>query len=175
MKFKYLAHVMMKEQFVCDDPGARYEVTKSIGLWMADTSSVTKASIQAELTEDDIPSAAIADPLECHTVPTLTWWLLWRCIRTCETWFYLRVWNARTHSCLLSELLGKWCKETELSFAPLLLFTTHQRPGTLAHNTSISRHFGTSTTCSRNVAGTQLLHYVTLQAFNFVYVFANIH
>ena len=67
---------MVKEQFVCDDPSARFEVTKSISLRMADTSSVTKASIQAELTEDGIPSAAVADPLESHTVPALTWWLL---------------------------------------------------------------------------------------------------
>ena len=59
---------MVKEQFVCDDLSASYEVTKSISLRMADTSSVTKASIQEELTEDNIPSAAVADPLESHTV-----------------------------------------------------------------------------------------------------------
>ena len=67
---------MVQEQFVCDDPRASYEATKSISLQMVDTSSVTKASDEAELTEDNIPSAALADPLEYHTVPALKWWLL---------------------------------------------------------------------------------------------------
>ena len=43
---------------------------------MADTSSVVKVSDEAELMEDDIPSAAFADPLEYYTVPALKWWLL---------------------------------------------------------------------------------------------------
>ena len=43
---------------------------------MADTSGVAKASDEAELTEDDIPGTALADPLESHTVPALKWWLL---------------------------------------------------------------------------------------------------
>ena len=67
---------MVQEQFVYDDPRASYKVTKSISLRMADTSSVTKASDEAELTEDDIASAAVADPLESHTVPAVKWWLL---------------------------------------------------------------------------------------------------
>ena len=82
------------------------------------------------------------------------------------------VWNAHIHSCLLSGLLGKRCKKTELSFACVLLrtSTTHWSPGILAHNTLISWHFGTSTTRSRNIAGTQLLRYITWQAFNVVYI-----
>ena len=43
---------------------------------MADTSSVAKALDEAEVTEDDTPGAALADPLESHTVPVLKWWLL---------------------------------------------------------------------------------------------------
>ena len=43
---------------------------------MADTSSVAKASDEAEFMEDDIPCAAVADLLESHTVPALKWWLL---------------------------------------------------------------------------------------------------
>ena len=43
---------------------------------MADTSSVAKASDKAELTEDDMPCAAVADPLDSHTVPALKWRLL---------------------------------------------------------------------------------------------------
>ena len=38
---------------------------------MVDTSSVVKASDKAELTEDNILGAALVDPLESHTVPTL--------------------------------------------------------------------------------------------------------
>ena len=67
---------MVQEQLVCDNPRVSYKVTKSISLSMADTSSVAKASDEAELTEDDIPCAALADPLEYHTVPALKWWLL---------------------------------------------------------------------------------------------------
>ena len=84
------------------------------------------------------------------------------------------VWNARIHSCLLSVSLGKRCKETKLSFAHVLPCITHQSPGILVHNTSIFRHFGTSTTRSRNIISTQLLRYITLQAF-IVYVFAKLH
>ena len=51
---------------------------------MVDMSDVTKALDEAELTEDDIPCAALADPPEYHTVPTLKWWLLCRCKHTCE-------------------------------------------------------------------------------------------
>ena len=100
---------------------------KNISLWMADMSSVVKVSDKAELTEDDIPCAAVADPLDSHTVPTLKWWLLWHWI---PSWC-LR--NARIHSCLLLGLLGKQCKGTEFSFARVLLHP----------NTSISRHFDT--------------------------------
>ena len=43
----------------------------------------------ADLTEDDIPCAAIAVPLESHTVPVLKWWLVCHCIHTCDAWFHL--------------------------------------------------------------------------------------
>ena len=85
------------------------------------------------------------------------------------------IWNAWIYSSLLSGLLRKRSKETELSFVRVLPRTTHQSPGILAHNTLISWHFGTSTTHSRNVVGTWLLRCITLQAFNFVYVFAKLH
>ena len=67
---------MVQERLVCDDPRASYKVTKSISLQMADTSRVAKASDEAELTEDDIPCAALADPLDPRTVPALKWLLL---------------------------------------------------------------------------------------------------
>ena len=64
VKFKYLPSVMVQEKLlVYNDPRASYVVTKSISLRMAGTSSVAKASDEAELTEDDIPCAALADPL----------------------------------------------------------------------------------------------------------------
>ena len=33
-------------------------------------------SIVIKLTEDDIPGAALTEPLESHTVVALKWWLL---------------------------------------------------------------------------------------------------
>ena len=125
---------------------------------MADTSSAAKTLDEAELTKDDIPCAALADPLDSRTVPALKWWLLWRCIHTWGLIPSSCVWNPRIHSCFLSGSLGKRCKETEWSFACVL------------HNTSISRHFGTSTTRSRNVVGARLLRYITLHAFNFAFL-----
>ena len=53
---------------------------------MADTSGAAKASDEAELTEDDIPGAALADPLESHTVPALKWWLLCHEIKVPSSW-----------------------------------------------------------------------------------------
>ena len=53
---------------------------------MTDTSGVAKASNEAELTEDDIPGAALADPLQSHTVPALKWWLLFRGIKVPSSW-----------------------------------------------------------------------------------------
>ena len=72
----YLPCVMVQEQFICNNPRASYEVTKGISLQMADMSSMAKASDEAELTQDDIPCAALADPLDSRTVPALKWWLL---------------------------------------------------------------------------------------------------
>ena len=43
---------------------------------MVDTSGAAKLSNEAELTEDDIPGAALADLSHSHTVPVLKWWLL---------------------------------------------------------------------------------------------------
>ena len=43
---------------------------------MMDTNSVEiKALDEAELMEDDILCAALADPLDSCTVPVLKWWL----------------------------------------------------------------------------------------------------
>ena len=67
MKFKCLPSVIVQEQLVCDVPRASYEVTKKhqfTSARMADTSGVAKASDEAELTENDILGAALADPLE---------------------------------------------------------------------------------------------------------------
>ena len=163
VKFKYLPCVMVQEELVGNDPRASYEVTKSISIRMADTSSMVIASDEAELMENDISCAALADRLDSHKVPVLKWWLLWCCIHMWGLIPPLCVWNACIHSCFLSGLLRKRCKETELSFVRVLPCTTHQSPGILAHNTSIFRHFGTSTARSRNIVGTRLLRYITLQ------------
>ena len=61
-KFKYLPRVTMQQQLVCNDPRARYEVAKSISLRTVDTSTMAKASDEAELTDDDILCAALAYP-----------------------------------------------------------------------------------------------------------------
>ena len=45
-------------------------------LRMANTSDAGSKPALVELTEDDIPGAALAEPLESHTVPALKWWLL---------------------------------------------------------------------------------------------------
>ena len=38
------------------------------------------------LTEADIPGAVLNDPLECHTVPELRWWLMCRGIKPPHSW-----------------------------------------------------------------------------------------
>ena len=43
---------------------------------MADTSDAGSTPVVVELTEDDIPGAALTEPLESHTVYALKWWLL---------------------------------------------------------------------------------------------------
>ena len=52
----------------------------------ADTSDAVRAPIVVELTEDDIPGAALSEPLESHTVPSLKWWLLCRGTKTLPSW-----------------------------------------------------------------------------------------
>ena len=119
-KFMCLPRVMVQEQLVSDYPRVSYKVTymcKGISLRIVDMSDVTKALDEAELTEDNIPCAARADPLESHTVPALKWWLLCHCTHACETCFHLHAFemlvstvvfyrnnsenNARISSCLL--------------------------------------------------------------------------
>ena len=53
---------------------------------VADTSGVAKALDEAELTKDNILGAALADPLESHTVPTMKWWLLCHRIKVPSLW-----------------------------------------------------------------------------------------
>ena len=67
---------MVQEQLVCDNRRVSYKVTKSISLRMADTSSVVITLEEAELTEDDILCASLANPLDSRTVRALKWWLL---------------------------------------------------------------------------------------------------
>ena len=53
---------------------------------MADTSDAVRAPVVVELTEDDILGAALAEPLESHTLPSLKWWLLCRGIKAPSSW-----------------------------------------------------------------------------------------
>ena len=53
---------------------------------MANTSDAVRAPVVVELTEDDIPGAAPAEPLESHIVPSLKWWLLCRGIKALSSW-----------------------------------------------------------------------------------------
>ena len=53
---------------------------------MADTNDAVGAPVVVELTENDIPGAALAEPLESHTVPSLKWWLLCRGIKVPSSW-----------------------------------------------------------------------------------------
>ena len=53
---------------------------------MADTSDAVRVPVVVELTEDDIPGAALAEPLEFHTVPSLKWWLLCQGIKAPSSW-----------------------------------------------------------------------------------------
>ena len=70
----------------CDVLRASGEVTKRIGVSMANTSAAVGTPVVVELTENDIPGAALAEPLESHTVPALKWWLLCRGIKVPSSW-----------------------------------------------------------------------------------------
>lgn len=48
-------------------------------------------SIVIKLTEDDIPGAALTEPLESHTVVALKWWLLCRDIKVPTSWKKSRI------------------------------------------------------------------------------------
>ena len=48
-----------------------------------------KESIVINITEDDIPGAALKEPLESHTVVTLKWWLLCRDIKIRYIYIYI--------------------------------------------------------------------------------------
>ena len=56
------------------------------------------------LTEDDIPGASLTEPLERHTVPELTWWLLCRGISVPKSWKKAQV----IKRCVLSELTNTY-------------------------------------------------------------------
>ena len=43
-------------------------------------------SVRVELTEEDIPGAALKEPLESHTVHELKWWLLCRGEKAPSSW-----------------------------------------------------------------------------------------
>ena len=171
LKFKCLPHVMVQEQLVCDDSRASYEVTNSISLRMADTSSVAKALDEAELTEDNIPCSALTDPLDSHTVPTLEWWLLGHCIHAHEAWFHLRVYemlvsivafywdhlesNARRMKCPLR----MYCHIQHINLQAFW-HTTHWSLGIWYFHNSLQEH------CRHSIH--------MLQAFNFVYIFSKL-
>ena len=53
---------------------------------MASNNCAITVSISVQLTEADIPGAALKEPLEQHTVPELVWWLLCRGIRASASW-----------------------------------------------------------------------------------------
>ena len=44
-----------------------------------------------QLTEEDIPGAALQEPLEGHTVPALRWWLLCHGIQAPTSWKKLKL------------------------------------------------------------------------------------
>lgn len=43
-------------------------------------------AVSVQLTETDIPGAALKEPMEQHTIPELAWWLLCRGIRAPASW-----------------------------------------------------------------------------------------
>ena len=53
---------------------------------MAERGESSSDLARVQLTEADIPGAALSDPLERHTVPELRWWLLCRGIQTPKSW-----------------------------------------------------------------------------------------
>lgn len=53
---------------------------------MATTSSADGNDTALHLTESDIPGATLTEPLESHTVPELSWWLLCRGITVPRSW-----------------------------------------------------------------------------------------
>lgn len=77
---------MIQKLRICDVLRASCEVTKISVCSMADTNNAVGAPVVVELTEDDIPGAALAEPLESHTVPSLKWWLLCRGIKVPSSW-----------------------------------------------------------------------------------------
>ena len=52
----------------------------------ADVSDSVVMGAALELTEEDISGAALAEPLEFHTVPVLKWWLLCCGIKVPSSW-----------------------------------------------------------------------------------------
>ena len=44
-----------------------------VSVCTTDMSDTVRAPVVVELTEDDIPGAAVAEPLESHAVPSLKW------------------------------------------------------------------------------------------------------
>ena len=66
--------VLIQKSRICDVLGASCKVTKiSLLAPMADTNDAVEAPVVVELTEDDIPGAALA---ESHAEPSLKWWLM---------------------------------------------------------------------------------------------------
>ena len=51
-----------------------------------DEVSTENRPVVVELTEDDIPGAALSEPLDSHTMPALKWWLLCRGIKVPSSW-----------------------------------------------------------------------------------------
>ena len=59
---------------------------------MAERGECSSDLASVQLTEADVPGAALSDPLESYTVPELRWWLLCRGIETPRLWsVYLQV------------------------------------------------------------------------------------
>ena len=69
----------MKELRTYLVPGRRYAVQRRPMLAMAvESTGAPSGQLTVELTEDDIPGAALHEPLDSHTVPALKWWLVCR-------------------------------------------------------------------------------------------------
>ena len=48
--------------------------------------AITDQGTVVNLTESDIPGALLSEPMDCHTMPKLKWWLLCRGIKAPTSW-----------------------------------------------------------------------------------------